>query len=100
MRNKFNLVPDEVINFAQNIRKMPTQALREQSRDTLILASGAMADTMEKRDHMDDKDSRIILTRNIIRITEMLIHGSKHLSFDIVQAALERRSKIAALKIT
>jgi len=100
MRKIFGIIPQDIASFVQNPKKLALSELKEYSRDILALAAGSMADTMEKRDHFDDKDARPILIQNIIKIIGMILFGSHHLNFDIVEASLSRRSQIAALKIT
>ncbi|MDP3881495.1 MAG: hypothetical protein Q8Q31_01315 [Nanoarchaeota archaeon] len=100
MRKRFTKVARDIADYALVDRKMNVQELRVYSRDSLAISNGAMANTLEKRDHMDDLDSRSILIENLSEIAGMIISGSGHLDFDIVEASLERRRKIADLRIT
>lgn len=100
MRKAFKRIPKNVNDFPISTNKMSSDDLRRYSKDVLIISNGAMADTMEKRDHLDDKDSRGILIKSLLEIMEMILRGSYSLGFDIVQASLDRRKMIADLKIT
>lgn len=100
MRKIFSISPENISEYVKENNRFTPNELREYSRDVLGISTGSIADTMEKRDHLDDVDSRGIITRSISEITEMILRGSYHIKYDIVSAALERRRKISELKIT
>ena len=100
MRKRFNKIPKDIPGFVTSTNKPSIDELREHSKNILVIATGAMADTMEKRDHLNDKNSKIILQENTLKIIQMLLYGSYHLNFDLVEDSLNRRRKIAELKIT
>ena len=100
LRKRFKKVPGNIDGFVNSNNKMSSKELREYSKNILIIASGSMADTMEKRDHLDDKDSKSILQDNILKIIQMLLYGSHQIGLDLVEATLNRRRIIESLKIT
>lgn len=100
LRRIFKKVPSNIKEFVTSSKKITLNELQEYSKNTLILASGSMADTLEKRDHLDDKDSKVILKEGVLKIISALLFGSYHLNLDLVESTLNRRRVIAELKIT
>lgn len=100
IRKKLGKITEDIRDYIEDSKKITSDQLRIYSRDVLVISNAAMADTMEKRDHFDDKESRLILVESLCKTMVMILFGAHHLDFDIVQACLERRLKIANLKIT
>jgi hypothetical protein len=99
MRIRYGTIPRDIRGFVSEIPKMSIADLRNYSREVLSISNGLMADAMEKRDHLDERNSREIFTRGVGDIVAMVVRGSYHLDFDFVQAALDRRTHIAASKV-
>jgi len=99
MKVGFGTMTRDISEYTTGLKVQPLDKIRVNSRDILAIATGAMADTMEKRDHLDDINSRSVMTTGVEDITKMILEGSHQISFDIVQATLDRRANIAKTKV-